>query len=143
MGKINIDRIRELASEIRKALTELEEISSLSEDTFLRDSKNINSAKYLLIVATEGVIDICNHIAAKKGGRCPEDYGDCFMVLNEMGIIDKETALNLMNMAKFRNLLVHLYWKVDNVKVYNIIKKEMTDIDAYLKAISGYIAESI
>jgi uncharacterized protein YutE (UPF0331/DUF86 family) len=143
LGKINIDRIRELASEIRKALAELGEIALLPEEAFLRDSRCINSAKYLLIVATEGAIDICNHIAAKRGGRCPEDYGDCFMVLEEMGILDAAIAERLMRMAKFRNLLVHLYWKVDNSRVYKIIKDDINDIDAYLKAVSGYVAEYI
>lgn len=143
MGKINIDRIRELASEIRKALAELGEIAVLSEDAFLNDSRCINSVKYLLIVVTEGAIDICNHIAAKKGGRCPEDYGDCFMVLEEMRILDAALTERLMHMAKFRNLLVHLYWKVDNSRVHKIIKDDIRDIDGYLKAVSGYIAENI
>jgi uncharacterized protein YutE (UPF0331/DUF86 family) len=34
----------------------------------------------LLIVAAEAALDICNHLAAKKGGRGPEDYADCMAI---------------------------------------------------------------
>ncbi|MBI2265623.1 MAG: DUF86 domain-containing protein [Armatimonadetes bacterium] len=135
MGKVNPDRLREVASEIRKAKKEIEGIASLSLEQFLADSKAINSVKYLLIVVTEGAIDICNHIAAKEGGRCPEDYADCFSVLREEGVIREELAAKLAQMAKFRNLLVHLYWKVDDSRVYRIARESLDDVDEFLKAV--------
>jgi uncharacterized protein YutE (UPF0331/DUF86 family) len=45
-------------------------------------------------------------------------------------------------MAKFRNLLVHLYWKVDDQKVYQILKSDIRDIKKYLKKINTIISES-
>jgi uncharacterized protein YutE (UPF0331/DUF86 family) len=53
---------------------------------------------------------------AKAGGRAPCDYADCFRILGEIGIFDEEFVEKLEKMAKFRNLLVHLYWQVDNKK---------------------------
>ncbi|HXL02441.1 MAG TPA: DUF86 domain-containing protein [Candidatus Atribacteria bacterium] len=32
---------------------------------------------------------------------------------------------NLANMAKFRNLLVHLYWKVDDERLYQILQSQL------------------
>ena len=40
----------------------------------------------------------------------------------------------------FRNLLVHLYWKVDDKKVYSILKEDIRDIREYLKVINRSIA---
>lgn len=61
---------------------------------------------------------LCNHIAARRGGRAPQDYTDCFAVLLEMGVTEDGLAKNLQQMTRFRNLLVHVYGQVDNRLVY-------------------------
>ena len=43
-------------------------------------------------------------------------------------------------MAKFRNLIVHLYWKVDNKEVYNILKNNLDDFDAIKKVLREYLS---
>ena len=72
----------------------------------LADSRAKNSAKYLLIVAAEAALDICNHLAARRGGRSPEDYADCMTVLAEIGVIDSDLKARLVRMARFRNRAV-------------------------------------
>lgn len=133
MPKFNIDRIRQIIGEINSALSKLEAIGKLNEEDFLRSQEKIDSAKYNLIVAIEGAIDICNHIVARCGGRAPYDYADCFEILRELGLFSAEFSERLKRMAKFRNLLVHLYWNVDNRKVFSIIQKDITDIKTYLQ----------
>lgn len=143
MSDLRLDRIRELAAEIRKAMAGLRSLGSVPESEFLEDAKAVNSAKYLLIVACEAAIDICNHIAARRGGRAPEDYADCFEVLGEMKVLDGDVGMRLARMARFRNLLVHLYWKVDNARVYRTIREELGDYESYLAAIGRYLATEI
>jgi uncharacterized protein YutE (UPF0331/DUF86 family) len=46
-------------------------------------------------------------------------------------------------MARLRNLLVHLYWKVDNTRVYQAIRDDLGDYEAYLAAIGRYLATEI
>jgi len=101
----------------------------------------VDSAKYNLIVAIEGAIDICNHIVARVGGRAPLDHADCFEVLRELKILSDDLVERLKSMAKFRNLLVHLYWKVDDRKVFQILKTDIQNIKEYIKEIKKLIAE--
>lgn len=42
-------------------------------------------------------------------------------------------------MARFRNLLVHLYWKVEDDEVWRIIREDIQDFDEYLRAIGRYL----
>jgi len=143
VSDLRLDRIRELAAEIRKAMAGLRSLGGVPESEFLEDAKAVNSAKYLLIVACEAAIDICNHIAARRGGRAPEDYADCFEVLGEMKVLDGDVSMRLARMARFRNLLVHPYWKVDNARVYRTIREELGDYESYLAAIGRYLATEI
>jgi uncharacterized protein YutE (UPF0331/DUF86 family) len=136
MRQIDKARIRELLGNIADAQRRLRELGQLPEVQFLADFRNTESAKYLLIVATEAAIDICNHIVARQAGRAPEDYADCFTVLVELQIIDANLADRLQRMARFRNLLVHLYWKVDNQRVYQIIQTALNDLDEYRQQVA-------
>jgi uncharacterized protein YutE (UPF0331/DUF86 family) len=45
--------------------------------------------------------------------------------------IDSHLANCLKRMARFRNLIVHLYWRVDNRRVYQIIHDDLGDLDAF------------
>ncbi|MBI2832862.1 MAG: DUF86 domain-containing protein [Acidobacteria bacterium] len=108
MADLRLDRLRELAAEIRRAVGQLRSLGSVPRAEFLEDANALNSAKYLLIVCCEATIDICNHLAARRGGRAPEDYGDCFAVLGEMKALGPDLSSRLARMARFRNLLVHL-----------------------------------
>jgi uncharacterized protein YutE (UPF0331/DUF86 family) len=96
-----------------------------------------------LIVTIQGCIDICNHIVAKKGGRAPQDYGDCFKLMAELGILEENISNQLAQMAKFRNLLMHLYWQVDNERIYEILIKNLDDIEHFLNAIGSFLKKEM
>lgn len=139
MAELNLDRLRELAGQLRSAVRELREVGGLSKESFFQDRRLINSAKYLLIVAAEAALDICNHLAARKGGRSPRDYADCIEILGELGVISEELKGRLVRMARFRNLLVHLYWKVEDGEVFRVIQEDLGDFDAYLADLGRYL----
>jgi uncharacterized protein YutE (UPF0331/DUF86 family) len=140
LPKFNIDRIRQLFGEINSSLHKLAGYAELSEDEFLSNVDKVDSAKYNLIVAIEGAIDICNHIVVRAGGRAPNDHADCFEVLKELKMLPTEFVERLKSRAKFRNLLVHLYTKVDDREVYQILKKDIPDIREFIKKIDVLIS---
>jgi len=132
----NVDRIRQIMGEINAALYKLAGYAEISEREFLANPEKVDSAKYNLIVAIEGAMDICNSIVARAGGRAPKDHADCFEVLGELDFLEDELVERLKRMARFRNLLVHLYWKVDDKKIHQILKEDIRDIKEYLKIIN-------
>jgi len=139
VSEVNLDRVRELAGHIRNACRQLRELTAPGAESFLADAKTMNSAKYLLIVAAEAALDMCTHLAAKRGGRSPEDYADCMVILSELGVLDQDLRVRMSKMARFRNLLVHLYWKVDDHEVFRVINEHLGDFDLYLQAIGRYL----
>lgn len=101
MRAVDAIRIRELLGTIASSEEHLRELAAQGEDIFLGDFRNTESAKYLLIVATEAAIDVCNHIVSRLGGRAPRDYADCFTVLADLKVITTELAGRLKRMARF------------------------------------------
>jgi uncharacterized protein YutE (UPF0331/DUF86 family) len=143
VSDVNLDRVRELAGHLRNAVRELREMGQAPRDAFLSDVRGLNSAKYLLIVATETALDICNHLAARRGGRSPEDYADCMTILAEMGAVSGDLSTRLARMARFRNLLVHLYARVDDREVYRVIREHLGDFDEYVASLGRYLGAEL
>jgi len=131
--------VRKITSEVLSALQRLEDLGKLSEAEFAADPHKVGSAKYNLIVAIEGTVDLSNHIISKNRFRTPEDYADTFRVMEEKGVFDTEFTGSLIQMARFRNRLVHIYWDIDDAEIYRIIQTRLQDIRRFLREIGNFL----
>ncbi len=59
----------------------------------------------------------------------------------ELKILSPVLAAKLKLMAKFRNLLVHRYWTIDNARVYDIITQDISAVGEYVKEVDAYIRQ--
>lgn len=137
--ELNPDKIRKITSEILAAMERLDELGKLSEADFLADPHKVGSAKYSLIVAIEGAVDLCNHLIAKNGFRAPEDYADTFRVMEERGAFDPEFTSSLIQMARFRNRLVHIYWDISDTELHRIVRTRLDDVRRFLREYGAFI----
>lgn len=107
-----------------------------------RDSKMLRRAvERTLQVAVEICLDIGRRLIALEGFRYPEDNQDVFQVLREEEIVPAALLPILREMARFRNLIVHDYARIDDARVYGILKKRLGDFDAFAKTIRAYLEE--
>lgn len=129
-----------IVGELRKSLQRLSALAGIPEDQFVTDADKVASAKYHFIVAIEACIDLCNHLISRNSFRVPEDYGDTFRVMAEVGALSPEFAEVLVSMGKFRNRLVHIYWEVDNRQVHQLLCNRLQDFRRFLKEMAQYLA---
>lgn len=78
---------------------------------------------------------------ARLGGRAPKDYADCFAALAELGVVSADLAGRLQRMARFRDLLVHLYAEVDDRRVYEILRADVADLDELRSQVLDWLNE--
>ena len=83
----------------------------------------------------ETCVDIAGHIIADKQFRLPKNYADAFKVLDEEKILDGKLSVVLEKMAKFRDIVVHHYERVDAEIVAGILKNNLRDFISYRDAI--------
>jgi uncharacterized protein YutE (UPF0331/DUF86 family) len=133
------EKMAKLVSEFRTSVSRLQKLKELGQKEFIGDPDKIGSAKYHFIVAIESSIDMCNHIISRNGYRVPEDYADTFKVMREKGAFDDEFSEQLVKMAKFRNRLVHIYWEIDNARVYKILEDHLGDFKIFINSIAGFL----
>jgi uncharacterized protein YutE (UPF0331/DUF86 family) len=91
-------------------------------------------------VAIQAALDIASMILSDQYVTLPHDYAELFPKLAEMGVLPADFAQGLVNMARFRNVLVHLYLTVDPQRVYNYIQHNLDDLDLFARYIAEYLA---
>jgi len=128
-----------LFSELEKAVQKLSDYSKISKQEFLENYEKIDTAKYNFIVAIEAIIDICNHLIAERKLGYPQDYADVMRIIGKEvsfpeGFIDK-----LVQMAKFRNMLVHMYWEIEEEQLYKFITENLDGFEIFESFIRSYL----
>jgi uncharacterized protein YutE (UPF0331/DUF86 family) len=101
------------------------------------------TAERLLETAIEACLDIGRHLIAKEGFRYPEDNKEVFRVLAEEKVISADLLARLEDMAKFRNMLIHGYARIDHSKVYAILQTDLGDFDEFARAIVAYLSRPV
>lgn len=128
-------RVRALLARLSQRRERLERYALRSLPEFLADEEGLAACKYLLLTAIEDVIAMANHVIASEGYRSPADYGDAFRILVEQRVLEPGLGVRLAAMARFRNLLVHVYAEVDESRLHDILQNDLADCDAFSAAI--------
>jgi uncharacterized protein YutE (UPF0331/DUF86 family) len=129
-------RLEQMLSNLREYVAVLKRLAALNEADFIGDSDKVGNAKYHFVIAIECCIDVANHIIASEDLRFPKDNADSFAVLVDAGVLDESIREPLRSMAKFRNRLVHLYWDVDERRVFEYLRDSLADINRFAQAIA-------
>jgi uncharacterized protein YutE (UPF0331/DUF86 family) len=136
---LNEDLLNDRFHDIQQSLERLEQLRTLSLEAFLADQDTLDVACYRLLIAMEAALQICFHISARELNRVPEHYAECFAILGEGDILPQTLSRNLQRMARFRNMLVHVYWEIDYEQVYVILQEYLDDLRAFVRAVGDLL----
>jgi uncharacterized protein YutE (UPF0331/DUF86 family) len=136
---LNLDLIRDRFQDIQQSLDRLDRVRTLPYAVFLADQDTLDVTCYRLLVAIEAALQICFHVSARRLNHVPKEYAECFAALGKSGVITQELSENLQRMARFRNMLVHVYWQVDYERLYDILQEHLDDLRAFVRAIGKLI----
>ncbi len=101
----------------------LEEARVYSKEKFLADKLIADSSMFNLMIGITIILDLGQHLLTRYAQRAAKEYKEVITMLGEEEIISREFAAANLDMAKFRNLMVHDYDKIDEALVYDYISK--------------------
>jgi uncharacterized protein YutE (UPF0331/DUF86 family) len=137
-----VDRryVERFLSEIEENVALLEQIRNEPADTLFGDRLKNYGIQHALQIAVEAVIAVAHHVIAEGGLPRPEQNTEIFAIMTNNGILqDRELAARLPAMVRFRNLLVHRYWRVDTDVVYQILRQDLNDFRTFAREMEGYL----
>jgi len=124
---------------LREYLEDLKEYENISLAAYQTSKKDQRFVERTLHLACECCLDIAAHLISRRGLREPRDNKDLFTVLYENKVIGEETCRSMVKMAKFRNIVVHDYARIDPGIVVGILKNDLNDLKCYAKEVLEYI----
>ena len=136
---LNPDVVRTRCGDIEDACTRLARFAAMPRETFIADADAVDAASYRLLVGMEVALTLCYHVSAKHLRQVPEQYAACFDTLRDAGVVDPALTERLKAMARFRNLLVHMYARVDPARLHEILGAHLEDLRAFARAVAGLL----
>lgn len=140
---VDPQKARRLLDHYRRYRGYLRELAGRPDEELRGDFAVMGGVRHYLLLAVETLLDLGSHVISSEAYEPPASYADIFRVLGEEGLIDDELAERLMAMARFRNVLVHLYADVDDGRVLRILRESPGDMDIFIEALRERFAEEL
>jgi len=122
-------------TELEEYFRQLKEFSNITLKDYEKDWKTQRIVERTLQIMIEICADIANHIISDRAYRVPKSYVDTFEILYEEGILEASLFETMKKIARFRNILVHHYEKINGSIMIGILKKDIDDFLKYRNAI--------
>lgn len=133
--------LRNLA-ELEGYLEQIKEYDDIAVEQYVRDWKTQRIVERTLQIMIEICVDIAGHIISDKEYRVPKSYAETFRILQENKVLAGELCETMEKMAKFRNIVVHSYDKVDAEIVVKILRNHLDDFLHYRNAIVAFLKKA-
>ena len=132
------DVLRERLKLLNEYIKDLLNLQSVDIRTYEETKLIHRTVERTLQLAVETCLDIGQHIISMEGFRAPGDNREVFIILQEEDVIPDDLLPKLEAMARFRNLIVHDYARINHSIVYKILQESLGDFDLFAKAIIRY-----
>lgn len=111
------------------------------KDGLMQDPHVIKSLKYSTIVIAEAIASTLQHILAKKYNVVIDGYMAVFSKSRDNKVISTHLLTRLQPFFRFRNMLVHQYWRVDNKVFEDNLRDGLNDFRMFVNEIRKILIE--
>ena len=123
------EQIQAKLAHLADAVEKLRRLPQSTLDEFRSDERNVDAALRRLQVAIQVLIDVGSHVVAHLGLGAPDTSHDLLERLERAGRLPTGSAARFGKMFAFRNRIVHLYDRVDDEFVYEIVTAHLDDLE--------------
>jgi uncharacterized protein YutE (UPF0331/DUF86 family) len=130
--------LRKLA-DLDQYVAQAAEFQAITPEEYRRDWKTQRIVERTLQMAIEACLDAANHLVADRHLRVASSYAEIYDVLGEAGLLEDRLRKTMIRMARFRNILVHDYERIDPAVVIRILREDLDDFRRFREAVLGLI----
>ncbi len=123
------------AASVKNRLKRVTDKCPLDKRLFLEDLDRQEIVLFNMQMAIQECIDIAAHVISESGWGVPGSTNEMFYLLEENNLLNRNLTEKMVKCVGFRNLLVHEYTRMELDLVHEIARKDIHDLEEYLKAI--------
>jgi uncharacterized protein YutE (UPF0331/DUF86 family) len=131
--------IHKRLSKVEEYLTILKKIQRCPLDQFIADPEKYGSAERFLQLIIEALNDIGSHLIADLNLGTVDAAGDIPRILGDKGYFNEDLRETWIRMIGFRNILVHDYLDIDRHVVYEVLQKNLNDVQALMRVFAQFL----
>ena len=142
--KLDDERLGKYLDEIAAETIDIEKTidqRGKKRDGLVQDPHILKSLKYSTIVIAEAIASTLQHILAKKYNVVIDGYMAVFSKSKDNKVISAKLLTRLQPFFRFRNMLVHQYWRVDNIVFENNLRDGLNDFRTFVSEVRKIIEE--
>lgn len=136
---VDREKLTKYIRELEMYLGQTGELQGVSKEKFLSDWKTYHLVDRQLHLILETFLSIGEMIISEAGFKKPDAYKDIPKILVENKIVPSNLGEKLMELAKFRNVLVHEYLYLDHERIYEHLQEDPSVIQDFLNCIKEFI----
>jgi uncharacterized protein YutE (UPF0331/DUF86 family) len=122
-------RILEAVEVIEDSLGRLAEVrTTINRETYKKDRDMQAIVERRFVQMTEAAIDIGTVLIVQKRGEPPETNPETMRNLADIGVLADELASDMVDAARFQNVLAHTYGRSIN---HDLVYDALTDLERY------------
>jgi len=136
---VDRDLVLRKVADLERYVDQVSEYRDITAERYREDWRTQRIVERTLQMAIEVCVDLANHVIADRGLRVPATYAEAFEVLGEAGILSAAQQEAMVRIAKFRNVIVHDYARVDPAIVVRILRAHLGDFAGFRDAVLGSV----
>lgn len=138
---IDKTRVNHYLDQIASETNDLETMLAQADEEILSDQHLLKSLKYSIIVIAEAIAATLQHILAKRDNVVVDGYMAVFRKTREYRVLSDDLVSRLQPFLRFRNMLVHQYWRVDDQTFLENLRHGVKDFHEFGKHIRNLFRE--
>lgn len=125
--------------QLEETLDDLKKFQKYSKKEFIKDFTLQWGVERGLQLAIQQIIDIGSHLLVSLKKNNINEYADVGKKMGKHGMVSDKLSEKLVQMIKFRNLLVYEYAAIDAQKVYEILISDCNDFRLFIQQIKKFL----
>ena len=110
-----------------------------SAEALSQQEDTLDLLSFNLMLAIQACLDVASHLIADKGWQPTSTLAESIGRLQEHGVIDLETCRELQQAVGLRNLVAHVYARVDPAKLYDAALRAPSTFEGFSEQLSCWV----
>ncbi|MCI0494480.1 DUF86 domain-containing protein [candidate division KSB1 bacterium] len=136
---LNRERLTKYLEQISSEIDIINSILVHNDEEILESKHFLRSLKYSAVVIAEAIANTLQHILAKKFKVTVSGYKEVLIKSRDNQVVSSELLGNLHPFIRFRNMLIHQYWDVDDQLFLTNLRSGTKDFQAFINEIERII----
>ena len=129
---MTFERVQSKLDLLRANLEQLDRIPQASFDEWRSDFRNVQATLHLLQTSIQALLDVGAYLVAQRALPTPSTSLAVLEALEAAGSLPAGTGAKYAPVIGFRNRVVHLYERIDERRVYEVLTQHRQDLAALL-----------